>query len=136
MNTDEIHNIILGVLTAIVILVLYNIVLTYRVYTKTHNIDENYRLLEISPAKKCSLGPYTWGSPDSELYKFCSNPETIKETQYLECQQPGFYGAPVHWDYTPESDDKWSNRRCSKKAPPNDDDNKQENCKGWNEGVL
>ena len=109
--------------------------------TKPQDVDENYRLLEISPEKKCVLGPYTWGPVDSPLYKFCSNPANQQKIDNVTCQA-GFYGFPVKWDYTPESDDEWKNRRCNKLKKDNseksDDSGKdEEKCSGrWNEGVL
>lgn len=95
---------------------------------------ENYRLLEITPSKKCVLGPYTWGKPDSPLYKFCSSPEVQQDVARQTCPH-GFYGVPVNWNYTPESDDQWKNRRCNcftedaQKVPKDKQDNLL--CNKW-----
>jgi hypothetical protein len=90
---------------------LYSIILVSIIYFLKNN-QESYRMLEISPAKKCSLGPYTWGSPDSDTYKFCTNPKNFDAIQEVSCSS-GFLGAPVHFEYTAESDDMWENTRCS-----------------------
>jgi hypothetical protein len=86
--------------------------------------QENYRMLEINPATKCVLGPYTWGSPDSALYQFCSRPDVQAQTAKLKCGN-GFVGRPVNWngqwDFTPQSNTEWANTRCEcmKNGNPN-----------------
>jgi hypothetical protein len=77
------------------------------------NICSGTRMLQISPAHKCALGPYTWGSPDSEVYKYCSDPKNFQNIAAVNCDRPGFYGQPVNWSYTPESNSKWENERCN-----------------------
>ena len=72
---------------------------------------ENLRRLEITPAKKCDLGPYTWGPANSPTRQYCtdvSNQQTISEVM---CDKPGFMGRPVHYFYTPESSKNWENPR-------------------------
>lgn len=71
---------------------------------------DNFRMLEITPQKKCDLGPYTWGAPNSRTYKYCSSqtPETL--SNYI-CPESGYIGRPVHYVYTPESDSTWGNPR-------------------------
>jgi hypothetical protein len=86
---------------------------------KMFDIDDPYaqcgspnRMLEITPTKQCDLGPYTWGSPDSARYKFCSK-QTPSELSEVMCTNPAFHGRPVHFEYSPESDECWKNgRRC------------------------
>jgi hypothetical protein len=73
--------------------------------------EENYRMLNISPASKCALGPYTWGSPNSEVYKYCSNPANSAAIARESCGR-GYIGKPVNFKYTPESNGKWENDRC------------------------
>lgn len=99
-------------LSKILFLCIYIAIMTTLIFFKIKSNKENYRLLEITPSKKCVLGPYTWGKPDSALYKFCSSPEVQQEVARQTCPH-GFYGVPVNWNYTPESDDKWKNRRCN-----------------------
>jgi hypothetical protein len=72
---------------------------------------ENYRMLDLSPASKCALGPYTWGSPNSSLYKYCSNPANAAAIARESCGK-GFIGKPINFKYTPESNGKWENDRC------------------------
>lgn len=67
------------------------------------------RLFIVNPAYQCVGGPYTWGSKDSETYKFCSNMQNNHE---IQCNQPGFRGKPYHFRYSTESDSNWKNTRC------------------------
>jgi hypothetical protein len=65
---------------------------------------------ELTPEKKCDLGPYMYSS-NPERQKLCSQ---FSEKQLGEYQcAKGFIGRPVHYEYTPESNDKWENPRCS-----------------------
>ena len=73
--------------------------------------EDGYRLLEISPEKQCSLGEYTWGPKDSARYKYCSQQKVRNTTQQMTCNK-GFVGAPVHFEYSPESNSNWENTRC------------------------
>jgi hypothetical protein len=68
-------------------------------------------MLDISPASKCALGPYTWGSPNSEVYKYCSNPANAAAVARESCGR-GYIGKPINFKYTPESNGKWENDRC------------------------
>ncbi len=97
----------------ILFLTIYICVITTLIFLTLNKKKENYKLLEITPAKKCVLGPYTWGKKDSELYKFCSDPKNFQEISRQTCKS-GFHGVPVNWDYTPESDQNWDNKRCIK----------------------
>jgi hypothetical protein len=99
-------------ITIILFISIYTSIIITLLYTKLIK-KENYKLLEITPSKKCVLGPYTWGKEDSDLYKFCNNPINFDAINKQRCK-PGFHGFPVNWEYTPESDEKWKNNRCSK----------------------
>ena len=100
-------------------------------------------LLEITPAKKCSMGPYlTQSGPNHEMCKkmwstkegraqiadyTCLNGQCgvdsgmIPPGKFLEGNPPpgkpwgvGEYnGMPLHFEYTPESDANWNNPRCN-----------------------
>ena len=85
--------------------------------------NEPYRLLEITPAKKCCGGPYMWGNKNSPTFKYCSNPDNQDEISRVCCYGcRGFVGRPVSFSYTPESNAMWENERCncpmSLNAPP------------------
>ena len=100
-------------------------------------------LLEITPAKKCSLGPYlTQSGPNHELCQqlwstkqgrdqiadyTCLNGQCtlgsgmLPPGKFLKNNPPpgkpwgtGQYnGMPLHFEYTPESDANWNNPRCN-----------------------
>ncbi len=71
------------------------------------------RLFEPNPAWQCSLGPFGWGSPDSETYKFCSNPANLPAIAATICCSPGFSGGlPLNFQYSTESNGNWKNTRC------------------------
>jgi hypothetical protein len=72
---------------------------------------ESFRMLTISPEKKCELGPYTWGPKDSPTFQFCSDPANRATIDAMTCAN-GFVGRPVHFNYTPESNAQWRNTRC------------------------
>ena len=72
-------------------------------------------LYQTTPAKKCSLGPYTWQG-DSETAKMCrelaSTPEGRAEIAKYQCGK-GYVGQPGgEFVYTPDSDAEWQNARC------------------------
>lgn len=70
---------------------------------------ENSPLFEVTPSKKCEGGPYTYSSND-EIQKICSD-ISQDEINKVSCQ-PGYNGRPIHFEFTPLSDDKWTNKRC------------------------
>jgi len=70
---------------------------------------ENSSLFEVTPSKKCEGGPYTYSSND-EIQKICSD-ISQDEINKVSCQ-PGYNGRPIHFEFTPLSDDKWTNKRC------------------------
>jgi hypothetical protein len=59
---------------------------------------------EVSPEKLCQGGPYMYTS-NPERQRLCSQFSQQDLAQY-NCGK-GFVGAPVHWDYTSMSNDKW-----------------------------
>jgi hypothetical protein len=70
------------------------------------------RLFEPNPAWKCSLGPYGYGSSDSETYKYCTNPANREAIESTICC-PGFGGGlPLNFKYSTESNGNWKNTRC------------------------
>ena len=74
-------------------------------------ILENLRRLEITPAKKCDLGPYTWGPANSPTRQYCTDVSNQQAISEVMCDKPGFMGRPVHYFYTPESGKNWENPR-------------------------
>jgi|UniRef100_A0A6C0D0U1 hypothetical protein len=86
------------------------------------NLKENFHF-ELSPYKRCQGGPYMYSS-DPELKAFC---DSIPQEQLNQAfcnngvnggkggwdrKSHGFIGMPVHFEYTPMSDDKWENHMC------------------------
>ena len=78
------------------------------------NQQNGTRLFQINPAWNCSLGPYGWGSPDSETYKYCSNPANFPAVAATVCCTPGYGGGlPLNFTYSTESDGNWKITRCT-----------------------
>ena len=82
-------------------------------------LKENFHF-EVSPYKKCAGGPYMYSS-DPELKAFCDSiPQSQLDQAFCnngvnngwDRKSHGFIGMPVHFDYTPMSDDKWENHMC------------------------
>jgi hypothetical protein len=65
---------------------------------------------EVSPSKKC-CNNYLAG-PDCA--RFYNTEEGIQEL-HATCCGGGFSGRPVHYEFTPESDQNWENKRCNPK---------------------
>ena len=88
---------------------------------------------EVTPAKRCSLGPYmTQSGPNHELCKkMWSTPEGRDQIAYYTCLNgqcfspsqgdttgkpmgAGLYsGMPIHMPMTPMSDSMWQNKMCN-----------------------
>ena len=66
---------------------------------------------EVTPSKKC-CNNYLAGP---ECAKFYDTPEGISEL-HATCCGGGFSGRPVHYEFTPESDQNWEDKRCN--PPP------------------
>ena len=98
-------------ITALAAVVFTAIVFLLAHFLMKCEIKDGYRLLEISPAKKCIGGPYMWGDVNSPTYKYCSDPKNQQAIKDASCCV-GFVGMPVKYTYTPESDSQWKNPRC------------------------
>lgn len=72
----------------------------------THKDDFHF---ELTPEKQCTGGSYMYSS-DPIRKKFCSQFSPNDIANYSCCN--GFHGAPVHWERTNMSDDKWENKMC------------------------
>lgn len=83
---------------------------------------ENFHF-QVSPAKLCQGYPYMQSSASPEIQEFCHKLMSTKEGQHeyaqMNCNN-GFHGRPVHWQYTPGSNDKWENEMCDKPLNLND----------------
>ena len=92
-------------------------VLLIVLYSRLRNSNKDNFHFEVSGPKRCQGGPYMISSAPKELQDYCYNlwstPEGRREYAMMNCTAPGFVGRPVHFDYTPESDDKWQNKRCN-----------------------
>ena len=65
---------------------------------------------EVTPSKKC-CNNYLAGP---ECARFYDTPEGIEEL-HATCCGGGFSGRPVHYEFTPESDQNWEDKRCNPK---------------------
>jgi hypothetical protein len=74
---------------------------------------ENFTF-EVTPAKLCQGGEYMHQSnPRREKCEnLLSTPEGRKEYAEYDCLNPALIGRPVHFEYTPLSNDMWQNERC------------------------
>ena len=99
LKDDEIARFIKAFIVFIIVIV-FNLIFT-------SNKDGFH--FELTPQKYCEGGDYMRSS-SPEKQKFCSQFSEVDMSRY-ECPS-GFVGAPVNWNYTPESDDKWQNTRC------------------------
>lgn len=70
----------------------------------SEELDSDNSLLHITPAKKCTGGAFL---DDSN----CKN-ITQKEKDCFSCGSKGIIGRKVHFEFTPISDNNWSNPRC------------------------
>ena len=100
---DGIHPSTQSILYALIAIIIFYI---------TGFVKDDFRLLEISPEKKCRLGRYTWGDVDSPTYKYCTDPKNQAAINGMTCNA-GFVGMPAHFQYTPESNSQWVNTRCA-----------------------
>ena len=73
------------------------------------NSKDNFTF-EVTPSKKC-CNNYLAGP---ECAKFYDTPEGISEL-HATCCGGGFSGRPVHYEFTPDSDQNWEDKRCNPK---------------------
>ena len=66
---------------------------------------------EVTPSKKC-CNNYLAGP---ECARFYDTPEGISEL-HATCCGGGFSGRPVHYEFNPDSDQNWEDKRCN--PPP------------------
>ena len=107
------------------LLTLFLIIIYIGLYSKP-TIDSF--TFEVTPEKKCCGGLYMLQN-DPEATEYCKN--LPKEVLDYYCCGTGFNGAPVHYEYTPESNSKWENKRCNC-----DNCNDCDNCNSFANGVL
>lgn len=69
---------------------------------------------EVTPVKLCEGGEYMHQSEPkkSQCEQLLSTPEGQEEYHEYNCTDPVFNGRPVHFEYTPLSNDMWENERC------------------------
>jgi len=72
---------------------------------------------EVTPEKLCEGFPYMQSS-DPELFNYCSKllstSSGVQKFDSVNCSNPVFVGRPLaRFEYTPESDSKWENKRCN-----------------------
>lgn len=100
---------IMSILATILLLLVYK-------FANVSSYSKDSFLFEVSGPKQCEGGPYMISSASPELQDYCkklwSTTEGISKYNSMNCSK-GFEGRPVHFDYTPESNDKWKNERCN-----------------------
>jgi hypothetical protein len=74
------------------------------------NMSKDMFTFEVTPSKKC-CNNYLAGP---ECAKFYNTPEGISEL-HSTCCGGGFSGRPVQYEFTPESDQNWEDKRCNPK---------------------
>lgn len=67
-------------------------------------LDKDNKLLHITPAKRCEGGAFLNDTDCKNVSK--------KELDCFSCGEKGIIGRPVHFEYTPLSDNNWKNPRC------------------------
>lgn len=107
--TNTISMAIVSVLATIILLLVYK-------FAKVSSDSNDTFLFEVSGPKQCEGGPYMISSASPELQAYCnklwSTPEGMAKYYSMNCSKE-FDGRPVHFEYTPESNDKWENERCN-----------------------
>lgn len=90
------------------------LILVYK-YGKVAYLQTDNFHFEVTPEKLCQGFPYMQTS-DPQLFSVCSKllstPKGNAEFAKYNCTESGFGGAPVHFEFTPLSNDKWENERC------------------------
>jgi hypothetical protein len=90
-------------------LLLFSLVFTGVVFLLKNLGNKDNFYFELTPEKHCEGGSYLYSS-DPVKKKFCSQFSKSDIANYSCCN--GFHGAPVHWERTSMSDDKWNNKMC------------------------
>jgi len=95
----------------VITILLFLIYLKGKVY---ENNSENFHF-EVTPSKKCAGGPYMHqsGPENTNCKELLSTQDGIDDYNEYNCDNPGFYGRPVHFEYTTLSNDMWQNERCT-----------------------
>lgn len=116
INKTKYNIIVIFAITSIITTLILLIVYKTTKICQTNDYKDNF-LFEVTGPKMCEGGPYMISSASQEIKDYCnklwSTPEGRQEIAQVSCQKPGFIGRPVHWSYTPESNDKWQNERCN-----------------------
>lgn len=71
----------------------------------SEKLDKDNNLLHITPAKKCTGGAFL-----DDLN--CKNINENEKSCFSCQRRDGLVGRPVHFEFTPLSDNKWRNPRC------------------------
>ena len=93
--------------------IIYTLLLLSMKITMTRNDNQKSKdnfTFEVTPSKKC-CNNYLAGP---ECARFYDTPEGIEEL-HATCCGGGFSGRPVHYEFTPESDQNWEDKRCNPK---------------------
>jgi hypothetical protein len=74
------------------------------------DVEKEQFHFEVTPQKRCNNWDYLTTS-DPELRAYCQGLSSAEISQYV-CPA-GYNGAPVHFEYTPETDAEYRNQRCN-----------------------
>jgi len=85
-------------------------VLTYK-FGKIGNCETDNFRFEVSPGKKCRGYPYMQ-SGDPKLLEECTKFLATEEGKNMKSCDGMYVGKPTPFEYTPESNDQWENKRC------------------------
>ena len=104
-----------GIFLTLVIYLFERLLKPFNSESYCNSCRPNSKPWDISPAKLCSPGPYTWQG-SSQRARMCralySTPEGRKSIDRLDCGS-GYHGVPSkNFKFTPLSDHNWENRRC------------------------
>ena len=100
----------LGSFLMVSLLATLSFVLTYK-FGKIGNCETDNFRFEVSPGKKCRGYPYMQ-SGDPKLLEECTKFLATEEGKNMKSCDGMYVGKPSRFEYTPESNDQWENKRC------------------------
>lgn len=112
-------------------------VLTYKIAKIGNPQTDNFHF-EVSPGKKCRGYPYMQ-SGNPKLLEECTKFLSTEEGKKMASCDGMYVGKPSSFEYTPESDHNWENKRCKcdskgSKIIPNNEGDSSEKIIPNNEG--
>lgn len=100
--------VVISVFITLLLLLLYK-------FGKIGQCNEPFHF-EVTPEKLCTGGPYMISSASKNVQDKCnkiwSTPEGREKLKQVNCEGGMYNGSPVHFEFTPMSNDKWENEMC------------------------